>query len=139
MTPVLDLNNQAPVDAYEIPAKMREAVELIHPADVFPYAVNTSRRMDLDHAQPYSEGGKTGVGNLGPLTRTHHRIKTHDTENGQGWEVRHPFPGIIIWRDPYGAHYLVDATGTRRVTGTPSDQAVAPIGVTFAHLSELVS
>nr|WP_156391558.1 HNH endonuclease signature motif containing protein [Nocardioides sp. Root614] len=127
--PVIDLNNQAPVDAYEIPSRMREAVHLIHPGDVFPYAANTSRRMDLDHAIPYSEGGPTGVGNLGPMTRTHHRIKTHT-----GWEVRQPFPGICIWRDPYGAHYLVDATGTRRVTGTPGDQSPTPAELHFSEI-----
>ncbi|TNM37748.1 HNH endonuclease [Nocardioides albidus] len=71
--------------------------------------------MDLDHAIPHAEGGPTAVGNLGPLTRTHHRIKTHDK-----WEVRHPFPGIVIWRDPHGAHYLIDPTGTRRITPTPA-------------------
>ncbi|MCX6401394.1 MAG: HNH endonuclease signature motif containing protein [Propionibacteriales bacterium] len=113
ITPVIDLNNQTPVDAYEIPSRLREAVHLIHPGDVFPFAANTGRQMDLDHAIPYSEGGPTSVGNLGPMTRTHHRIKTH-----AGWEVRQPFPGIVIWRDPQGAHYLVDQTGTRRITGT---------------------
>lgn len=114
VTPVLDVAGMAPVDAYEIPARLREAVHLIHPADVFPYAANTTRRMDLDHAVPWAEGGATSVDNLGPLTRTHHRIKTH-----AGWQVRHPFPGIVIWRDPYGAHYLVDPTGTRRITTPP--------------------
>ncbi|MCR1784139.1 HNH endonuclease [Nocardioides carbamazepini] len=115
VTPVLDPAGMAPVDAYEIPSRLREAVHLIHPADVFPYATNTTRRMDLDHAIPHSQGGATSVDNLGPLTRTHHRIKTHT-----GWEARHPFPGIVIWRDPYGAHYLIDPTGTRRITPTPT-------------------
>ncbi|KRC68454.1 hypothetical protein ASE20_16480 [Nocardioides sp. Root240] len=116
MAPVIDLAGLAPVDAYEIPARLREAVHLIHPGDVFPYAANTSRRVDLDHQVPYAEGGPTAVGNLGPLTRTHHRIKTHS-----GWEVRQPFPGITIWRDPHGAHYLIDPTGTRRITAAPDD------------------
>ncbi|WP_408899222.1 DUF222 domain-containing protein [Nocardioides sp. R1-1] len=112
VTPVVDLPGMVPVDAYEIPARLREAVHLVHGGDVFPFAANTGRRVDLDHAQPYSEGGETSIENLGPLTRTHHRIKTH-----AGWTARHPFPGIVVWRDPYGAHFLVDATGTRRITG----------------------
>jgi hypothetical protein len=38
------------------------------------------------------------------------------------WRVRHrsvqqPFPGIYVWRDPHGAFYLVDHTGTRRLPG----------------------
>ncbi|KRB78021.1 hypothetical protein ASE01_07575 [Nocardioides sp. Root190] len=114
--PVINLAHQAPVDAYEIPAAMREAVHLIHGGDIFPFAANTSRRVDLDHNLPYSEGGKTEAGNLGPMTRTHHRIKTH-----AGWECRQPFPGILVWRDPHGAHYLVDATGTRKLTTPPRE------------------
>jgi hypothetical protein len=50
------------------------------------------------------------VGNYGPMTTFHHRIKTHDA-----WEVRQPFPGIYVWRDPHGATYVVDHTGTRRL------------------------
>ncbi|WGX98095.1 HNH endonuclease signature motif containing protein [Nocardioides sp. L-11A] len=128
ITPVIDLPGQAPVDAYEIPARLREAVHLIHPADVFPYAANTTRDVDLDHAVPYSEGGPTSIGNLGPLTRTHHRVKTH-----AGWQVRHPFPGIVIWRDPYGAHYLIDPTGTRRVTPTTGDDTPTRTDIMVTH------
>ncbi len=87
MQPVIDLNQGAAVDAYEIPAKLREAVHLIHPGDTFPFAANLSRKVDLDHQVPYAEGGKTSTDNLGPMTRTHHRIKTH-----AGWQVRQPFP-----------------------------------------------
>lgn len=134
VTPVIDLNNQVPVDAYEIPSPLREAVHLIHPGDVFPFAANTGRRMDLDHAIPYAEAGPTAVGNLGPMTRTHHRIKTH-----AGWEARHPFPGIVGWRDPHGAHYLVDQTGTRRVTGTPGDQTPRPQNSTSRRHSSTTS
>jgi len=50
---VLDLARQAPVDAYEIPDRLREAVRLRTPADTFPYASNTGRRMDPDHTDPY--------------------------------------------------------------------------------------
>lgn len=44
------------------------------------------------------------------MTRHHHRIKAHGP-----WAVQQPFPGIYLWRDPHGAVYLVDATGTRRL------------------------
>ena len=26
---------------------------------------------------------------------------------------------ILVWRDPHGAYYLVDHTGTRRITDYP--------------------
>ena len=41
--PVLDLAGQAPVDAYEIPDRHREAVRMMAPADTFPWGASTSR------------------------------------------------------------------------------------------------
>jgi hypothetical protein len=42
------------------------------------------------------------------MSTPHHRLKTHGR-----WQVEQPFPGIYVWRDPYGELYLVDHTGTR--------------------------
>jgi hypothetical protein len=108
--PVLDLTGQAPVDSYEIPDRHRQAVHLMTPADTFPYASCLARTMQVDHTVPHDRGGVSGVGNYGPMTITHHRIKTHG-----GWDVQQPFPGIYLWRDPHGAFYVVDHTGTRRL------------------------
>jgi hypothetical protein len=57
--------------------------------------------------------GTTALDNLGPLTRYHHRVKTHG-----GWQVTQPFNGIFLWRAPHGALYLVDHTGTRQLRPT---------------------
>ena len=116
--PVLDLTGQAPVDAYELPDRLREAVHLTTPADVFPYATSTSRNVDIDHTEEYDPTNatraekhwSTRLTNLGPLNRTHHRIKTHGS-----WTLRQPFQGIYLWRDPHGQIYLVDHTGTHPV------------------------
>jgi len=108
--PVLDLEGQAPVDTYEIPDRHRQAVRLMSPADVFPNATSLSRDKQVDHTVPYEQGGESGIGNYGPMATTHHRIKTFG-----GWQVQQPFPGIYVWRDPHGAFYLVDHTGTRRL------------------------
>ena len=111
---MIDLNQQAPVDGYEIPDRLRQAVHLAMPTDVFPYATNKTRHKDIDHTIPYTDTGppgQTGIGNLAPITRRHHRIKTHSR-----WKVKQPFPGILIWQSPHGAHYLVDNTGTRPIT-----------------------
>ncbi len=114
--PVLDIAGLAPVDAYEIPDRYREAVQLISPADIFPFASSTRRTGDLDHTLRYvppDDGGPPGqtrIGNLGRLTRRHHRIKTHSR-----WQVKQPYPGIFIWRSPHGRYWLVDHTGTRRL------------------------
>jgi hypothetical protein len=114
--PVFDIEGQAPVDAYEIPDRHRQAVHLMTPADTFPFSPNTSRSQQIDHTIAFRHGaaakgtGQSRVGNYGPLTIRHHRIKTFG-----GWQVQQPFAGIYLWRDPFGALYLVDHTGTRRI------------------------
>ncbi len=97
-----------------------EAVRLRTPADTFPYSSNTSPAVDVDHTRawrPAPAGGverdwSTRLGNLGPLGRFGHRVKTHGR-----WTLRQPFEGIFLWRDPHGQVYLVDHTGTHKVTG----------------------
>jgi hypothetical protein len=49
--------------------------------------------------------------NYGPLGRFHHRVKTHGR-----WVLRQPFAGIYLWRDPHGQVFLVDHSGTHKVT-----------------------
>ena len=111
--PVIDPQDTPPVDGYEIPRRIREAMFLRMPASCFPYAAG-SRRMDLDHTKPYvppargGPPGQTGVHNLGPMNRLEHRIKTHS-----GWQVRQPEPGVWIWRSPHHAYYLVSNAGTQ--------------------------
>ena len=114
ITPVIDLAGQEPVDGYEIPARHRRAVRLRTPADCFPFAANLDP-VDIDHTQAYEHasgsGGQSRMGNYGPLGRFHHRIKTHGR-----WRVAQPFDGIYVWCDPHGHFYLVDHTGTRKIT-----------------------
>ena len=135
ITPVLDPLDQVPVDAWEIPHRHRQAVHLLTPADTFPYASNTTRAMQIDHTIPWTvQRAAAGeqqsrVGNYGPMIGFHHRVKTHGD-----WAVRQPFPGVYVWRDPYGVTYLVDHTGTRRVPQTPRHTS-SPLE---AHLTRLV-
>jgi hypothetical protein len=118
--PVIDLPvGHPPVDCYEIPAALREQLLLRHPADVFPYAAAVSRAIDVDHTIPYvdpDEGGPPGqtrIGNLGPQTRYHHRLKTHGR-----WQIRQPEPGIWLWRSPHHRIYLINSTGTHPLGDT---------------------
>jgi hypothetical protein len=112
--PVVDLAGIAPVDSYEIPDRMREAVHILMPRDTFPFSSSRRRSGDLDHTIPYrppDDGGppgQTGIGNLAPMTRFHHRVKTHGR-----WTVKQPFAGVFVWRSPHGRLFLVDHTGTR--------------------------
>jgi hypothetical protein len=123
--PLLDPVGVGPIDGYEVPARLREALHLRTPADCFPFGTSVSRRQDLDHTvayRPPEEGGppgQTNLGNLGPLTRQHHRVKTHGR-----WQVRQPDPGSYLWRSPTGFLYLVTADGTHPLGCRPFAQAI---------------
>jgi hypothetical protein len=126
LKPVIDLPaGHTPVDSYEIPARLREQLQLRNPADIFPYAAAVSRLIDVDHTIPYlspDQGGPPGqtrIGNLGPHTRYHHRLKTH-----AGWQVRQPEPGTWLWRSPHHRIYLINATGTHPLGDTEFAQAI---------------
>jgi hypothetical protein len=114
--PVLDIPGMAPVDAYEIPDRHRQAVHLMTPADIFPFSSSLSESLQIDHTEPFRHGGaavgarQSRVGNYGPMSTPHHRLKTFGR-----WVVKQPFPGMYLWRDPHGAFYLVDHTGTREL------------------------
>lgn len=114
--PVIDLAGQVPVDGYEVPDRLREAVRLRTPVDAFPYGSNLNRSMDFDHTEPHvdpADGGPPGqtrADNLAPMTRRHHRIKTHGR-----WQVRQPFDGVFIWRSPHNRYFVVDHGGTSRI------------------------
>jgi hypothetical protein len=122
--PVLDLAGLAPVDAYEVPDRMREAVFLRSPTDVFPFATGDARRSDLDHTIAYTPTdrggppGQTRTANLGPHRRFSHRVKTH-----AGWRVRQLAEGVFLWRTPHGRHFLVDQVGTTRIDRMDSTSA----------------
>jgi hypothetical protein len=119
--PVIDLENQAPTDAWEIPERHREAVRLITPADRFPWGTATVNQsggwggMQIDHTIAWKPGkqGQSRIGNYAPLTQRHHNLKTFG-----GWQYAQPFPGIYLWRDPHGNYYLVDHTGTRALSNS---------------------
>ncbi|MGH3371398.1 MAG: HNH endonuclease signature motif containing protein, partial [Nocardioidaceae bacterium] len=112
--PVIDLNDRISVDAYEIPDRIRERVRLANPVTVFPWSnTATTSGTDLDHVVPYADTGppgQTSTDNLGPLTRLHHRAKTHG-----GWDYQLLPDGAYHWTSPHGARYRVDHDGTTRI------------------------
>lgn len=112
--PVLDPTGVEPVDCYEIPRHLREAVHLMAPYEVFPYGTLPARgAVDLDHPTPYRHPhqggppGQTGIHNLGPLGRRHHRVKTFDS-----FTVHQLATNLYLWRSPTGHWYRVDHRGT---------------------------
>ncbi len=129
LKPVLDLESDMPVDAYEVPDRLRDQLRLRAPASVFPWSPSRSRRMDIDHTIPWRstqaprppDDPQTRIGNLGFLTRSEHRIKTH----APGWQHRQPQPGTHTWRTPHGYHLTVDTTGTHRVSPPTADRSAS--------------
>lgn len=112
--PIVDpADGTGPVDAYEVPRRMRDHLVLRNPYEVFPFGQRESRPLDLDHTlayRPPERGGgpgQTRPGNLGPLSRFNHRVKTHG-----GWRVRQPSEGLLVWRSPLGYISVVTNRGT---------------------------
>ena len=114
--PVLDPAGTAAVDGYETPLRMREALFTRHPAEVFPFGAAVRRTLDADHSTPYvppgrgGPPGQTGLHNLGPLARSHHRAVTHGR-----WRRRQPEPGTYVFRSPHGYVFVVTNQGTLRL------------------------
>ncbi len=114
LRPVIDLSSQSAVDQHDPPEAMRETVILRDAHCVFPGCRRDSRSCDLDHITEYlptDEGGPPGQthpGNLAPLCRTHHRVKTHSA-----WTYKRLDNGHYTWTSPTLHQYTVTPT-TRR-------------------------
>ena len=110
LKPVIDLHDRTRVNAYEHPEAVKERVHLRTIGEVFPHATRVSRAVDIDHPAEYDEHGppgQTGDHNAAPLSRTHHRAKTH-----LGYRVRQLGPASYLWTTPHGLHRHVDDQGT---------------------------
>ena len=98
--------------------------------DVFPHTSSRGlTRLDHDHATPYDPDGppcQTGDHNDAPLTRKHHRAKTHC-----GYRVDQLGHGAYRWITPHGLARLVTPRGTRKVE-LLRDERGQPIGELYA-------
>ncbi|MFS3128241.1 hypothetical protein ACLM5J_07525 [Nocardioides sp. Bht2] len=124
--PVIDLNDRVRTTAYEHPEALKERVYLRTGGDYWPYSSSTSRNVDYDHVTPFDHTGgdtgppgsdaQTGTHNSGPLSRRHHRWKTH-----AGYRVRQIGEHRYLWTTPHGLAYVVDHRGTRRITAAEAE------------------
>ena len=120
LQPVLDLNAIQTAHAYEHPTRMRARGILRTGGDTFPHSVSSTRRLDHDHVTPYDPlgpPGQTTDTNHAPLTRLHHRIKTHNP----GWQVEQIGLGAYRWTTPHGLSRVVTPRGTRDVEPITTD------------------
>lgn len=74
---------------------------------VFPWCATDARSCDLDHIEPYDEGGPTTPENLAPLCRHHHRAKTR-----RRWHYQREPDGSYTWTGPHDRSYRVTSSGT---------------------------
>ncbi|MCW2760519.1 MAG: endonuclease [Marmoricola sp.] len=114
LRPVLALDSQGAVDKHTPPDSMRETVILRDAHCVFPGCHRDSRSCDLDHISEYlpmEDGGPPGQtrpGNLAPLCRTHHRVKTHSP-----WDYKRLDDASYVWTSPTGHQYSVTPASRR--------------------------
>jgi hypothetical protein len=120
LRPVLDLADQIRVNAYEHPETVKARTHLRCVGEVFPHATRVSRRVDIDHPDPYRHDGtpgQTGDHNAAPLSRTAHRAKTH-----LGYQLHQLDLGTYLWRTPHGLYRLVNHTGTSPLDDDVGDE-----------------
>ncbi|KAA1418938.1 hypothetical protein F0U44_10725 [Nocardioides humilatus] len=126
--PVIDLSTVKAVNSYEHPAAVKQRTLLRTGGDVFPHSTSRSTaRLDHDHPTPYDPKGppgQTGDHNDGPLTRRHHRAKTHLT-----YECRQIGLGAYRWISPHGLARSVTRLGTRdiEILRDPGGRAIGEI------------
>jgi hypothetical protein len=135
--PVTLPEDTPPADSYEIPTRVREALRLRHPASSYPWSAALNHGVDLDHTKPWRPDGppgQTGLPNLGPLTRSEHRLKT-----ARHTHPRQPAPGIHLWRSRHGWIHLVTPTGTHNLGNTPQAHRIWHAARPTAHPIETAS
>jgi hypothetical protein len=112
LQPIIDVSSVVPVDRYEAPQRMRDALLARTTASIFPWSSSLNRHNDLDHTVPYEPPpsgppGQTGLHNLGPLARDEHRARTFGRMS-----LRQPRPGTYVWRTKFGRVLITNDTGT---------------------------
>jgi hypothetical protein len=96
--------------SYEPPQELRDFLIARDQTCRFPGCRQSGRRSDIDHAQPWEDGGKTSADNLGLLCRRHHRLKTHG-----GWRLDSKPDGSCEWISPLGKKYFVPSRSVNEV------------------------
>ncbi len=127
--PVIDLASVRSVNGYEHPTSVKQRTVLRTNGDVFPHSSSRgTSRLDHDHPTPYQSGGppgQTGDHADAPLTRRHHRAKTH-----LGYRCDQIALGAYRWITPHGLARLVGPTGTRKIEILRNSHG-EPVGETY--------
>ncbi|PWD50017.1 hypothetical protein C8046_04330 [Serinibacter arcticus] len=101
-------------EGYTPSAALARKVRQAHPTCVAPSCTVPSTACDLDHVVPWPLG-PTSEGNLRPLCRRHHLLKTH-----LGHTLAVDPTGAAIWTTPTGHRYLRPFGGESRLIVVPA-------------------
>ncbi len=96
-----DCSHDLETAGYRPGGRLAHFVRLLNPTCTAPGCRRPAVGCDLDHLQPYDQGGLTCSCNLHPCCRRHHRLKQQP-----GWRVEMPRTGVLLWRMPHGRSYL---------------------------------
>lgn len=91
-------------ELYRPPAALAKLVKWRADRCMAPGCGMPASRCEIDHTLAWSDGGTTGLDNLAPICRGHHRVKHHG-----GWRVRQvpDSGGAVAWTSPAGREYTV--------------------------------
>ena len=83
---------------YRVPDDLRAFLVARDGSCRFPGCARRAERCDIDHIEPWDDGGGTDRSNLIPLCRRHHLVKTH----GEWSVIERRVDGAVVWRAPDG-------------------------------------
>ncbi len=92
---------------YRPPAALAQAVRSRDLTCTHPGCQVPAHRCDIDHIQPWSEGGTTSLDNLTLLCEAHHRLK-----HTPGWSLTRADDGALEWHTPSRTRYRRTPDGT---------------------------
>ena len=87
--------------AYRPPPRIAELVTARDQTCRFPPCRRPADMCDLDHTQPYDQGGPTCTCNIGGECRSHHQLKQHPR-----WSLSQSPAGEFRWTTPTGRTYI---------------------------------
>jgi hypothetical protein len=99
------------VNTYKPTEALSRYIGTRDPRCTFPGCYQPAWRCEIDHIIPHRPGccGPTDRHNLGPLCKSHHRLKTE-----AGWRKRRdPDTGQTIWTSLLGHHYFIEPVDFR--------------------------
>ncbi len=97
-----DCTHPRQTKSYRPGTALRHLISIRHRTCASPGCRRPAEQCDLDHTQPFDQGGRTCECNLAPACRRHHRCK-----QAPGWHLTHTTPGHLTWTTPSGRRYTV--------------------------------